>query len=525
MLAVSLIVALLALISAGPPGTAPTRGAAPMSAPVAPPTSAPTASSYSEAAARADLDVLVQGRGREYLDARARLEANAAIVAPLVAARLASSPPPGPAEEQRLLALLGAFGRPEDLRVFGAQLRRDVLAAAPGAALQAADRWRALFRQQGAAAIEVLRELVADRDLPEEIRGALLGDLVAAIPREQIGEFGGMVGVGTPALRVALRQALVRRAKNSADERAAILAGLDAAATSAAPAQLAALLGARALVAAQGGGGDEAFTERLIELAEAAERPFVVRVAAIRILGERVDREVVRAALVRIAIAHLPGEVRGAQASELLAWLALEALPTDAAAELVGRFALHEAEAPRLAALAYARGELPADAGWLERALEHPWPEVRVAALGRVMAPCAGDRVRRLEREGSRADADALAAREAIRALGRCGSSAYAALDRLLVDADLESSRRADAGRQLVASHGIRGAERVADVMARTIDLGLRRRLLEVLREVEGPTPAIHASLCDAAIERELRAEVTQALRALFPDTPCPASE
>ena len=477
---------------------------------------------YTREAASADLDVLVGSRGRDYLDARARLEAHPEVAAPLVAGRLASSPPPGPADQQRLLALLGVFGRPEDLRLFAEQLRRDVASAAPGDEVQAAAPWRDLFRNHGDASVEPLAALVADHDLPEPLRALLLGDLVAALPRSRLGEFAAMVGLGQPTLRGALRQALVRRAQASTDDRAAIVAGLDAAADAAAPAQLAALLTARALVSA----GDDAFEGRLIGLAEAAASPFVVRAAAIRLLGERAERGAVRSALVRLASAHLPPEVRAAQASELVAWLAVQALPADAAAEVIERFRLRDADSPRLAALAYERGPLPTDGRWLEEGLLHPWPEVRAAALGRVAPPCAGERARRLEKY-ARAETDALAARAAIQALGRCGGDAsYAALDHLLVDADLDPLRRADAGRQMVEAHAARGAERVADVMARTVDLGLRRRLLEHLRAATAPTPAVRASLCAAAAEeRELRADVTLTLRALFPADPCDPAE
>ncbi|HEY0134017.1 MAG TPA: hypothetical protein VGB85_08055, partial [Nannocystis sp.] len=99
---------------------------------MAPAPAAPVAAAtpaYGEAQADSDLETVLSARGKEYLEARARLEASAAVAAPRVAARLRRVPAPSAAEERRLLALLAGMARPEDLEMFATQLRRDVAAS------------------------------------------------------------------------------------------------------------------------------------------------------------------------------------------------------------------------------------------------------------------------------------------------------------------------------------------------------------------------------------------------------------
>ena len=136
-----------------------------------PSTAAPTTSpvaAYGASEADADLERVLHERGRPYLEARARLEAAPALAAPAVAARLRRIPAPTAAEERRLLALLSGMARPEDLEMFATQLRRDVAAShksTPGERdeLRAAGPWRAILREQGAAAVPALTALVGDR--------------------------------------------------------------------------------------------------------------------------------------------------------------------------------------------------------------------------------------------------------------------------------------------------------------------------------------------------------------------------
>jgi hypothetical protein len=111
--AVLLLVALL---------LAPPAVASPSPAPIAP-------ASDDRSQIEADLDAVLNERGKAYLEARARLEGSRVAGGP------ADRRPPAPragadaAEERRLLALLAAMARPEDLEMFAAQMRREVAAS------------------------------------------------------------------------------------------------------------------------------------------------------------------------------------------------------------------------------------------------------------------------------------------------------------------------------------------------------------------------------------------------------------
>ncbi|MCB9702735.1 MAG: hypothetical protein H6711_12640 [Myxococcales bacterium] len=484
------------------------------------------APTYGRAEADADLDTLLVARGREYLDARARLEENPVIVAPLVAARLAAtSPPLGPAERQRLIVLLGAFGRPEDLRVFADQLRREVAGASPGNELAAAEPWRILLREQGPAAATTLIELVGDRSLGEGLRAVLLADLLAILPPDRLPEFVAMVGVGQETLRQALRQGLARRARQSPGDRQGLLDAVDRAIEGAQPSQQAALLGLRASLSE---GADAGFHGRLIALAEADQSPFVVRVAAIRILAGHVDAAEIQGALLRLAATHLTPTARRVQASEILGWLALRALPPALVRELATTLDLRGDDSPRLAAAAYDVAALADDGAWLAEGLAHPWPEVQVAALARVAAPCPRDVVRRLagvaampEKGGTD---DLLVAREAIRALGRCGAGdPESALIKLLGNNRVEGQRRGEAARQLLVIGAPRGIAAVAKALETAGDPEVVRRLVDAVRAAGGapPEPVI-VGLCQVAVDLPaLRAPVADTLRQVAPGRTC----
>lgn len=498
-----LAVALAALIGLAAPGE--------IQDPAAP-------AAYEGSQAERDLDALLHSRGSEYSAARARLEANPPIAAPLAIARLAASPAPGPAERQRLLVLLGTFNRPEDLQIFAGQLKRDVASVPPSRAIQSAAPWRDLLRQSGAQAHDHLMVLVGDRELPEDVRALLLADLVAIESSEGLVAFAGMIGQGSPGLRVALRQALLRRAQASRRDRAALIAALDASLEGAAPAPRAALLGLRAALT---DGDDPPFNARLTAWAEAEDAPFVVRAAALRLLAARPEDPQIHVALTRLAAAHLPAAARGVQLSEVIAWLALTAVEPAHALPLVQQFKLDAADSPRLASLAYTLAPASPSPEWLDGALNNPWPEVRAAALARVESPCASERLRRLERHAGSGEKDALCVREAIRALGRCGGpAAFVALDHLLVDADLDAARRADAARELIDHHGEKGTRRVADVMVRTAELALQGRLVDLLQTAPASDRVIEA-LCEiAGAEPPLRAAVSRTLHIIAPDAP-----
>ncbi len=519
--AVFLALPVFALLLA--PAAAPT-------APVAPPVAAPAASggvqaSYSQAEAEADLTTLLTARGREYLDARARLEAAPRVVAPLVANRLdRSAQALGPAERQRLLALLGAFGRPEDLLAFADQLRRDVKAAARGQAIDAAAPWRLLLHQQGPAAAGLLAELAADRDLDESVRALLLADLIEVLPAGGLTSFIPMVGEGPTILRQALRQALLRRGRERPEERPKLIAAIDQGLTSAPTARLSALLGLRAAI----GDIDPVFLERLLQFAEDPRAPFVVRVAALRLLGAgAASTPAIQTKLAQLVTANLKAPRSGGQAAEILGWIALQTLPTAKASTLVAELDLLSADEPRIAAAAFAVAPLASDGAWLPAALSNPWPEVRRAALGRVQSPCSREVIRQLASIAAppekRGDTDEGVAREALRALGRCASDdAESALIRALKTKIAEPLRRSEAAKQILIIGGSRGDAAVAKAIETLGDPSLVRRLVEAARVSKQPTPALISALCQVSADfPALRSSVAETLRTIAPGSTC----
>ncbi|MBK9754871.1 MAG: hypothetical protein IPO88_15495 [Nannocystis sp.] len=508
---------LLAVLLAPPSATAPTA-----------PAIAPT---LEASQVEADLDAVLSERGKAYLEARARLEARPALAAPRIAERLRRVPAPTPADERRLLALLAGMARSEDLEMFATQLRRDVAAShhqTPGARdeLRAAAPWRTILREQGAAALPVLTALVGDREFSPELRALLIADMVGATPPERLPELVALVGAGAPELRVALRQALGKRAQTSASERAALIAAVEAAIATGDPPRRAALIGLRAAIAAD---SDGEFMAAMIREAGDEAAPFIVRVAALRVLLTRAADPAVQASLQGLAARHLDPAVRERQASEILGALALQGLAGAVARGLVNRLALLAADAPRIASVAYGAADLPAGGEWLTTSQTHPWPEVRSAALARVAGPCGAPVVKQLAKiadaTGRHGEAEAIVAREAIAALGRCGGEqARRALTDLLDAADQEGDRRAEAGRQLIKYFGSVGADAAAAALNRTPDTGLALRLLRALQRSDvAATPAVREALCSATEAVETAAAARQAIAALLPgeDAPC----
>jgi len=486
---------------------------------------------YSEPNADDDLEIVVTARGKTYLEARARLEANPAIAAPRVAVRLRRVPAPSAAEERRLLALLAGMARPEDLEMFATQLRRDVAAShklAPSERdeLRAAAPWRTVLREQGAGALAVLTALVAERDLSIELRALLVADMVSVTPPDRLTELIALVGAGAPELRQGLRQALAQRARASAEDRVALLRAVDAAIERSEPSRTAALINLRAGL---GDGVDVEFTATLIRMAGDEAAAFVVRVAALRALLTRAADPAVQQSLLALAGRHLEKAQREQQASEILGVLALQGLPPDAASSVVERHALLSAPAPRVASAAYASAALPADGAWLESSQTHPWPEVRVAALSRVLGPCPAPVIKKLaqitDATGRRSESEARVAREAIAGLGRCGGDpARAVMTRLVRAEDQDGDRRAEAARQLVKHHAGAGADVVASALARTGEPGLSIRFVRALQRSEAPASAsVREALCGATEAVETAAAARQAITALFPgeDVPC----
>lgn len=510
---------------------APARGgkAGPAAAPVAEPAVAQPP--YGPEQAAADIGLVLTGRGKDYLQARARLELHPAVAAPLVTARMAATPAPTTAEQRRLLALLGGIARPEDIPLFAEAMRRDVAAAVKqsqeqGIELPAAEPWREVLRAQGPAAAPALTGLIAEKSFTEELRGLLIADLVAVTPADKLPELVALVGLGAPTLRAALRQAIARRAHSSANERAQLIKVVDAALDGSEPARLPGLV---LLRAALGDAGDAAFTGRAAALAEDAAGEFAARVAAVRVLVARRSDPAAQDVLARLVEQHLPADKRVALRSEILGSLALAGVDATRAAALVERLQLIGADAPRVATAAFAVAALPDSGAWLDASQRHAWPEVRAAALARVDGPCSTPILRRLRdgtaTSGDTFEADPTVAREVLAALGRCGGpDAFAALQAVVVDVAQNVDRRAEAARQLVDRHGPAGADVVAAVLRGTDDLAVALRLVRALQRLEGPgTDDVRQALCAAGKRQELAQSAQRALRGLFPDLdePC----
>ncbi len=525
MLAISSLPLVCAL--AGP-------AAAPAPAPAAPaPSPSDAASEYTVERARADLDALVNGRGREYLEARARLETNAAVTAPLVLERLSAVPAPGPAERGRLLALLGTFRRPEDLALFADQLRQ--LARGRDADLAGIELWRRLLREQGGAATPALSQLVADKEIHEDIRAQLLGDLVDAYPPERLGELVELLGRGQTLLRRELQRALTRRTRAQRDDRARVAAALDqkldslGADSEAAKDRYhaAAVIQLRAALVDPNDPADAtAVAERFGLLAANPTAGFALRVSSIRALVKLgPDQATAQTLLEEVVRATLAPQDRAAQANEILGWIALRGLSPARARPLIDTFQLLTAAAPRLASAAYALSPAPAAGAWdewLSSSQEHPWPQVRSAALDRVGTPCEPGVSRfigTLADESKRSGDDEITvARAAMAALGRCeDETSRAQLEAILRKHKLDQNWRGEAARQLVKHYGSGGADAVARSLDIEADLATALRFIRALGlSPEAATPAVQGALCTASETTELAAEARASLSRLF---------
>lgn len=484
--------------------------------PETPPATVP-AESYDLASAQADVETILVDRGKAYLDARARLEQYPALAAEAIVARLDGVPPPGPEKRDRLLNVLGSLGRAEDLAMFGEQLRRAMLQDRP------TELWMQLLRRQGAASTDVLIGLVGDRELSNEQRAELLEALVELTASEEIGALMAMVGRGATELQDTLRRAVIRRARSNPNDRAAIAAGIDAGldADAEEEGRLAQLLILRAACCDV----DDGFAARLEALAGSAQSPFQVRIAAIDGLArlglgvdvlERVIREQAKAAL------------GGSQAAEILVALALEAVPAERATVLVSELGLLGAEAPRLAALGYRFAKLAPDHAWIAQSQQHPWPEVRKAALARVAenGRCDKTTLRTLaELAGpisSGGEKDARVGRAAVGAIGRCGDEpAFKLLRELLEDTAVDITQRAEAARQL-AEHDPTGAAHVADLLLANAYPDLARELAVALGHAAEPDETVRDALCRVGRANPMVASTAhESLSKLFPGEGC----
>lgn len=459
----------------------------------------PAGTSLPDDAEQAALDVesILTGESREYLDARGRLEAHPVEAAEAILDRLAAVPAPIEAERKRLLDVLAALDGDEHLSLFVDELRRSVARAqTEKEQLQQIDRWLPLITAQGNAARESLARLVGDRELSLPARGELLLALVDVTPDEELQGLVVLVGPGHRTLRGNLVRALARRVAANETHRPALLGAIDAELDRAPPAQVPALVSARAALTR---GSDPAFIERLRGWALDTKTPFGVRVSALRGLA-RAGTRPASEALAEVARVQLSPPHRGTQAGEVLAWLALRGLPVARARSLVKDHALLRDDAPRLAEVAWSVSALAPDQSWLAASVEHPWPAVRAAALGRVQGPCPTASVKLLdERARPEGDDDPAAARAAVQALGRCG--AHDTLVDLMTDDEVDIEQRTEAARQLCKRGGPAGADAVATALAKGPDRRFARRLAAALRHAPKATPTTISTLCSLAGE------------------------
>jgi len=497
----------------------PAKATADAPAPSVRPADAAPGDAYDDAAAKADVETILADTSKAYLQARARLVAHPEPAVAALLQRLDATPPPTGSDRKRILDVLAEIGGADNVQRFADELRRAATQASGDArALASAEIWRPLLREQGALAMGPLVRLVGDKDMPLPVRSALLEDLVVVTPADRLVELLVLVGRGHTTLRQQLGRSLRRRVLRDADLRASLLAAIDAEIERADATRLAALLQLRAGIA---DASDQGFVQQLVALATDDAKPFPVRVAALRALAGTTDDARAREGLRGVATASLASPHAGTQQGEILAWLALSALPPKDAAELAASHDLLHADAPRLAGVAWNVVPLPATASWLDQAFTDPWPQVRRAALARVKGPCDRASIGKLRaRVGQRGgDDDPAVQRAAVEAISRCGGDrSFAVLRGMLDDGDVHTEQSAEAARQLVRNFGGRGADVVAKRLQRGQEASWARRLAQSLRHATAPTPRVREALCDAAEDGgEVGRAAAQSLAALWP--------
>lgn len=470
---------------------------------------------YDADQARQDAQTILRARGKDYLDARARLEANPEPSTRALMEQLGE--PLGPAERRRVLSILSGFRTAELVPMFADLLRKGLLSG------QGMEPWRTLLLEQGGVAADAITKLVADRELATEDRVRLLDDLVNVIPSERLVQLVGTLGRGDHELRAQLRRSLARRGKQNAADAAALRTALDETIASGEPRQRAEAISVRAALSEA---SDTGFDESLVRQAADDAAAFVVRVASIRALGDR-GAATGEEALAALARRHLAPAQRTKQASEILGWLAVRSLPQPAAAKIADELGLLQSDTPRLAAAGYAVGTLP-EGDWLARSQAHAWPQVRAAALGRVEGPCAKDIVKTLATIGGPVSAggeqDATVARAAIVALGRCGDpAALGAITKLLENDGITYEQRGEAARQLVEHGTSDDADRVAKMLV-AAPPALAERLAGALSRAREPSETVRSALCVTIRETpNAAATARRTFDGLFAGQRCPS--
>jgi len=445
---------------------------------------------YDEQGARADVETVLNDRGRGYLDARARLEAHPGVAVTALRARLDHGEL-DPAQERRLHSVLAKLGGAELAPEHARLLRASLLAR------EGAEPWAELLAGSEPGRGQLTR-LIGDRELAVADRAALLEVLVARsdAPEQML----VLVGKGHPALADQLWRSLVARGHQDPAAAQSLRTAIDAelvrlgAAPASADLSAAKLVGLRAELSMP---ADPRFADMLGSLARDEAQPFVVRFAALRGLAGLAAAPPVLEAEARAHLAARRGASPGlAQQHELLGWQALMGLGELAparAAVIAGDFDLRRDPAPRLAAAGWRFASVDDDENWLDAVIASPWPQVSAAGLARVAAPCERARVRTLEslagpvsKGGSE---EGRVSRAAVTALGRCASggdrTALRALRGLVDDAGVGIELRGAAARELVARDP-EGSAFVAKALA-TADVGA---LAEVLANALGQADA-----------------------------------
>ena len=492
------------------------------------------AARYSATHAARDVGIILHDTSLDYVRARARLVEHPALATEALTDRLLGVPPPAPAQHKRILDILAALGGTEHLPRFADELRRTALRTdqEEGAdPLAAVEPWRQLLLQAGAAARPTLLELVGDNELPRSVRGALLEDVVTVSQGTDLIALVGLAGGSDRFLQQTLRRALRLRATADPTQHDALLAATDRALNGASADDLPALINLRVSLQRN---PDPRFARAMAEILQQPDVPFTSEISVVRALASRPHPEGLNV-LVPLAHEHLAPDRRGTQRSELLGWVALEAVPAPAAQRIIAAHDLLNADAPRLAATAYLRAELDADFSWLAAGMANPWPQVRQAALQRVAGPCPDVVLQRLATAAGRTedggDDNAAVARSAARALARCGGpKAFSHLRDLLRNQQADLHRRGTAARLLVEAFESRGVEAVAQVLAATPPQGVARALVRSLRLADPADPsarrAARRALCAATLQGPLVArQAREALHAMAPDesVPCPS--
>lgn len=474
--------------------------------------------SYGAEAATADVKTLLEDSGKPYLEARARLEANPERATPALEAALEAAEPGSPSS-RRLLRVLGEVAGEAHLDRFADSLLQARLAG------EGLEPWRGMLVSQGGKAVGALAKLVADERLELTDRQTLLDDLVSVVPSADLPDLVRTLGRGDRAMSSHLRRALRRRALASPDDRAALYQALGTQLAKPtgegreAALQKAALVRLRASIDEDGG-----FVPWLAAAADDADEAFAVRVASVRALGGSKAGASPLETVVKRELA--PGR-RDAQSSEVLGSIALDALgelAPDRAKGLADSLTLRASEAPRLAGVGYAWGTWKND--MLDAALGHPWPEVRAAAVGRVVGPCDASVLSRLAQaagpQSKRGEADERTGRAVVTALGRCGGEASTPLRKLMRNDGITFERRGVAARELVKLDGAEGAKQVALVLMQDPEPALAERLASALEAAESAGPEVKTALC-RTIETAPNAATPAraALAKLFPGERC----